>query len=476
MGAETGAGLASTGLALLHHELLLFAGFWLLLGLIDDLLIDCLWLLLVARGRAQSRRLPAGFAARPLRGPLAVLVPAWQEAAVIGTTVRHALAVWPHPELRLYVGCYASDPATRLAAEQAGDGDPRLRVVTVAPAGPTTKADCLNGLYRALVADEAAGGQRVRAVVLHDAEDMVHPAELAVFDAALAEAEFVQLPVRAEPLEGSLWVAGHYLDEFAEAHTKALVVRTALGAALPAAGVGCGFNRDLLDRLARIRAAAGPAPDRTGASAGPFAPDCLTEDYEIGWRIARTGGRGRFLRLRDHAGQLVATRACFPDRFDRAVRQKTRWTLGICYQGWDRLGWSGGLVDRWMALRDRRAPMAAAVLLAAYAALGCTALLALAVSPAAARAALMPDWAGPFVLACGAGLAWRLVWRGLFVAHEYGPAEGLRAVLRAPVSNLVAIAAAHRALRVYLQSLRGRRVRWDKTGHRHHPAARGQPR
>ena len=92
---------------------------------------------------------------------------------------------------------------------------------------------------------------------MHDAEDMVHPAALAVMDRALAEVDFVQLPVRPEPQPASRWIAGHYSDEFTEAHAKALVVRDALGAAIPAAGVGCGFSREALASLARLRMASG---------------------------------------------------------------------------------------------------------------------------------------------------------------------------------------------------------------------------
>ena len=108
--------------------------------------------------------------------------------------------------------------------------DSRLRVVIHDALGPTTKADCLNRLYAALCADEARGGFAYAGIILHDAEDMVHPAALAEMDRALGEVEFVQLPVRPEPQRASPWVAGHYTDEFTEAHAKSLVVRDMLGA------------------------------------------------------------------------------------------------------------------------------------------------------------------------------------------------------------------------------------------------------
>jgi adsorption protein B len=78
--------------------------------------------------------------------------------------------------------------------------------------------------------------------VLHDAEDMVDPAALGLLDRALDEADFVQLPVLPEPQRSSRLVGSHYCEEFAEAHGKLMVVRGALSAGLPAAGVGCAFS------------------------------------------------------------------------------------------------------------------------------------------------------------------------------------------------------------------------------------------
>ncbi len=288
-------------LQLAQYELMLFAGFWFIVGMADEMAIDLAWFWLLLRGRVRSARLADDMSGRALSGIAAVFIPAWREAEVIGPTVAHALKAWPQAELRLYVGCYQNDPATIAAAMAASNGDPRLRLVIHSRAGPTTKADCLNRLYGALSEDELRSGSRARCVVLHDAEDMVHPAALVVLDAALDGAGFVQLPVRPEPLADSRWVAGHYADEFTESHAKAMVVRDALGAALPAAGVGCAIDREVLAELADARKAEltrehGPA---AGRMAGPFAAECLTEDYELGWRIARSGRRGRFLRLRD---------------------------------------------------------------------------------------------------------------------------------------------------------------------------------
>jgi adsorption protein B len=54
---------------------------------------------------------------------------------------------------------------------------------------------------------------------------------------------------------------------------------------------------------------------------------------------------------------VVASRGHFPATLGAAVRQKARWLGGIAFAGWDRLGWRGGLGERWFRLRDRRGPL-----------------------------------------------------------------------------------------------------------------------
>ncbi len=462
MGELTELGLS--GLLFVEQELLIFAGFWVLIGTLDELVIDGCWLWFRLCGSAGTGRISQAAAHAPLRGKAAVFIAAWQEEQVIGHTIRHALSAWRQDDFTLYVGCYGNDAATVCAAMEGAGMDPRVRVVIHERAGPTTKADCLNRLYRALCADEDQTDQRYRCVILHDSEDMVHPAELAVIDRGLTSADFVQLPVRPEPQPASRWVGGHYLDEFTEAHTKSLVVRDALGAAIPAAGVGCGFARDMLERIAVGR-------QREG-NPGPFAAECLTEDYELGVLVSREGGRARFLRVRDEKGELVATRAYFPARFREAIRQKTRWIHGIAFQGWERLGWEGKPADTWMALRDRRGPLTAIVLASSYAlvvvegVLGIPRILGWDIGT-------MP---GPpllrWLIAAGLfSLVWRSLLRATLTAREYGLAEGVWAILRIPVANYIAIMAGRDALASYIRTLRGGQVTWDKTRHDAHPAS-----
>ena len=250
-------------LALVERELLLFAAVFFLIGALDELAMDFAWLWLRMTGRGRTARIDRGeHLGRPLAGRAALLIPAWREACVIGDTIAHALVAWPQDELRIYVGCYRNDPSTARAIMAGAGADPRVRLVLHDRDGPTTKADCLNRLYQALEDDEQRCGFQYRLVVLQDAEDAVDPAALSLLDAAIDLADFVQIPVLPEPQQGSPFVGSHYCEEFAEAHGKALVVRDAFGAALPAAGFGCAFARPILRRVASSRRGCGCA---TGA-------------------------------------------------------------------------------------------------------------------------------------------------------------------------------------------------------------------
>lgn len=438
------------------REAILFAAIGFLIGGIDDLMVDLVFL---------WSRLRNWWRPEPQRGPvqdggrMAVFVPAWDEAQVIGPMLRSALARYAYADYRIYVGVYPNDPATIAAVSAVAAGDDRVRIVVNARPGGTTKADCLNTIWRALLRDEAEEGQ-ARAIVLHDAEDLVHPDELGVLAAWLADHQAVQIPVLPLPDPRSPLIAGHYLDEFAEAHAKNLAVRETLGAALPFAGVGCAIDRALLGRIAHARGGL------------PFDESSLTEDYELGLTVAAMGGRTRLARARDCDGKLIAVRAFFPASLGSAVRQKARWMTGIALAGWDRTGWApgGSIGEHWMRMRDRRATLAIPVLAIAYLALVVWGL-SLGAHLAAGTPVPAPDVALLALLAANlALLGWRIAMRMAFTASAFGPVEALLSIPRLFVANLVALLAARRAITIYLPTLRGKPPVWDKTVH-HFPGA-----
>ena len=176
------------------------------------------------------------------------------------------------------------------------------------------------------------------------------------------------------------------------------------------------------------------------------------------------------MRLRAADGSLVATASCFPGTLGAAVRQKTRWIHGIAFQGWDRLGWSARPLEFWMSLRDRRGPLTTLVLAAAYALLTLDAVLALARLEGLVPNIPLTDTHRLLLIIGLCGLVWRSLIKLLFVGHEYGWTEGIRAILRIPVANVIAIMAGRRAIIGYVRSLAGQPVGWDKTEHLVHPA------
>lgn len=446
------------------RELVTIVAIGIVLASIDDLVIDIAFIVRAARrwtrrGHDGPPRYAAELAS-PKPGWMAILVPAWDEANVIEAMLRDLTARLDYPRYVIFVGTYANDPATRHAAERVGDE--RIVGITLPRAGPTSKADCLNALWRAVLAHESVVGMRFKAVVLHDAEDVVHRHELRVFDRFIPGKAMVQLPVVPLIDRGSHWVAGHYADEFAEAHGKDILIREAIGAAVPSAGVACAIDRGMLARIA------------VANGGEPFDPACQVEDYELGMHVAALGGKAAFVRMPASADDpaMVATREHFPTTFDAARRQKSRWLLGIALHGWDRLGWPADWPNRLMLMRDRKSILTAMLTALAYL---CLLLILLlegirAAYPLAARfpPLIAPGSAQELALQLNlAILVWRLAMRACFTGRTYGWIEGLRSIPRALVGNAINFAAAASALRRYIAIGRGRETLvWDKTAHR----------
>lgn len=436
-------------------ELALFAGVGFLLFALNDLIVDLiyfarrLWRSLVVYSRF-PRAYGATLSPPEQPGFIAIFVPAWDESAVIASMLRATIARIEHDDYRIFVGHYRNDPGTASAIR--GVEDERIEPVLVDIDGPTTKADCLNHLYDALIAYETALNISAKAVVLHDAEDIVHPLELKLFDRLVERAALVQLPVLPLPDRGSRWISGHYCDEFAEAHIKELAVREAVGASIPLAGVGCAIARRPLAALAALQ------------NGHPFIETSMTEDYEIGLRVGDLGLRTIFVRMPARPGErgVVASRGHFPASLGAAVRQKARWLGGIALAGWDRLGWSGGWGERWMRMRDRRGPLSALLLLAGYAAAILWSQLWVAKALGAPIQVAVDEAVVSLLIVNGWLLAWRILMRATFTASAYGVREGLMSIPRLVIGNIIAVLAALRAVSVHMA---GGPTRWEKTHH-----------
>lgn len=451
--------LALELLWLAQRELMLFAAVGILLCGLDDICLDLLYFVHGLRNRQCKRHAPSidemPMALRP--GAFAIFLPAWDEGNILSDTLRHMLATWATNDFRLFVGVYPNDRPSIDAVLDVAEADARVLPVINGRDGPTTKADCLNALWHAMERDEASHQMRYKGIILHDAEDLVHAGELRLFDRLIEGHDMVQLPVVPLIDPASRWIAGHYADEFADAHIRYLPTRQAIGASVPSAGVGCAFSRDRMSEIAALR------------GGEPFDPATLTEDYELGLRIRELGGRSAFVRMRDSRGELICTREHFPDTLETALRQKSRWLAGIALCGWDRLGWHGGLVEHWMRLHDRRSLVVAMISATAY---GSALLYAVCQLGADWLRQQLPELPDPLI-GClwftGSMMLWRIAMRVGFTTSQYGWREGLRAIPRSLVANIISILAARRAVSVYRRQMRSGQVVWDKTPHRLSP-------
>jgi len=116
-------------------------------------------------------------------------------------------------------------------------------------------------------------------------------------------------------------------------------------------------------------------------------------------------------------------------------------------------------------LRDRRAILAALVLSCAYFGLLLGGVLTLAFWAGLYDPAPLSPLLIMLLQINLAFLLWRLAMRYFFTAAQYGKRQGLIAIPRMFVSNIIAILAARRALGDYVASFFGRRLTWSKTEH-----------
>ena len=310
---------------------------WLIISGLDDFFVDFLWI--ASRLSPRSHRPLPQHDLKPLT---AIFVPLWHEHSVIRSMVEHNCAAIDYPNYHFFLGAYPNDEPTRVAVLALERERPNVHLATCPHDGPTSKADCLNWIYQHLQLHEESTGLHFETILIHDAEDLIHPRSVTAINAALESHDTVQVPVLALPTPPGQWTHGIYCDEFAEYQMRDMPVRELMNAFLPSCGVGTGYRREALEKLAA----------KNGNRI--FEPSCLTEDYENGYLLHRLGARQAFLRLEPSTGTPLATREYFPRRFQSAIRQRTRWVTGNVLQSWERHGWDGGWVERYWLWRDRK--------------------------------------------------------------------------------------------------------------------------
>ncbi|MGA3238866.1 MAG: glycosyl transferase family protein [Bryobacteraceae bacterium] len=312
---------------------------WILLSGLDDLFIGIVSFF--TRGRQKPRPPQAEIERAPERR-IAIFVALWREHKVTGQMLDRTISTVRYRNYDVFVGVYPNDTLTVRAVSEAASRHPRVHVAMLPHDGPTSKGDNLNWIHRRMQEYELEHGVEFDVIVTHDAEDLVHPESLRLINWYSADYAMVQVPVLALPTPAHEFTHGLYCDEFAEYQLKDIPVRQILGGFLPSNGVGCGFERKALERLAESR------------QGRIFDPDSLTEDYENGFRLHELGYRQIFVPVQFDAGEPIATREYFPRTRRAAVRQRSRWIAGIALQGWERLAWRAPWLQRYWFWRDRK--------------------------------------------------------------------------------------------------------------------------
>jgi len=305
---------------------------------LDDMALNliCLW----AWARGKSKPKPSKTAEEK---HLAIFVPLWHEYQVIAGMVEHNVAAIDYENYHFFIGAYPNDDPTLSAVRELEERFPNVHLAVCPHDGPTSKADCLNWVYQRMLLYEEHHQLRFEIVVTHDAEDLIHPEAFSQINAYVDEFDMVQIPVLplATPLGD--WIHGMYCDEFSEWQIKDMPARQHMGSFVPSNGVGTGFTREALDKLANAEHNL------------IFEPACLTEDYENGLRLHKLGSRQLFLPIdRGRQASFVATREFFPRTARSAIRQRTRWIMGIALQSWERHGWRGSFAQVYWFWRDRK--------------------------------------------------------------------------------------------------------------------------
>jgi bacteriophage N4 adsorption protein B len=306
------------------------------LSSLDDLVTDFLACGII------RRKVPPSLTDPTAIPTTAIFVAHWHEENVLARMVEGNLARIPFPQVSFCLGVYPNDIGTRdVALALAEEFPDRVRVVINSLPGPTSKGQMLNEMFKQVFTAENAP----ELVIMHDSEGIIDPRTFGVYVPYAQDGyDFIQVPVFSLNSTDRSRVAATYMDEFAEWYTLEMIVRDALGAMIPSAGVGTGMTRHLLQHFVRTRGHV-------------LANGCVTEDYILGVEAKRNGFRAAFAAISadERVGvNFVATREFFPKTLAASIKQKTRWVFGINFEEMQKLGWEGDLCDKYFFMRDRK--------------------------------------------------------------------------------------------------------------------------
>ena len=407
--------------------------------------------------------------------PLALMVPAWDEAVVIEKMLKNTLKTFQYDNLHIFVGTYPNDMATQEKVDNVTAIHKNVHKVINKTPGPTTKADCLNNVIDTIFEYEKLTGIQFHCFTYHDSEDIVHPLELKLANYVIGEKDLMQIPVM--PLTTNPWNFNgtHYQDEFIETGFKDMIVRESISGYVPSSGVATSFSRQAIGTLSRLN------------NGVVFNTKSLTEDYDIGYRLLSEGLKLTFVtfpvKVRKKVKTLfggeaereveeyIVSKGYFPTKFQQAVRQKSRWMVGIVFQGYRDIGWPKGLGLKYVLYRDRKAIFTHPANLFAYVIM--LNLIYLALSYHFNETSwhfpeFIPEgsWIWTLIYFNALFLASRFFHRFYFVNKHYGVGQAFLSIPRLIWGNMVNLFALFRAFGQYKNAGQQKKeVKWDKTDH-----------
>lgn len=272
---------------------------WLVLHLASSFFfLACVGLRSFAVAQAQPNRLAPLARTDPAELPVySVLVALYREAEIVPELlVALGSIIWPRSKLEIKLVCEADDIET-LAALRAQPLRPWVEIIEVPPGGPRTKPKALSFALPTVSGDF---------VVLYDAEDRPHPAQLIeawqTFRSGPAELACLQAPLDISN-RGRNLIARMFGLEYSALFHGLLPFLARSRLLIPLGGTSNHFRRKALEQV------------------GGWDPCNVTEDADLGVRLSRFGYRtGRITR---------PTYEQAPDRWSIWLRQRTRW-----FKGW----------------------------------------------------------------------------------------------------------------------------------------------
>ncbi|MGF6376558.1 adsorption protein B [Clostridiales Family XIII bacterium PM5-7] len=341
----------------LYHIGLALVCLYLLTGF-DDFIWDII--ALIKRKKYRDQRLDLHQLDKVPPKLLALAIASWHEENVLVDVIENMIESVHYPKsmYHIFLGVYPNDDATVAIAIELEKKYANVHCVINELPGPTSKAQNINYVIRQIKKFEKEQNWEFASLTIHDSEDVVHPYELKVTNYLLETHEAMQFPVfpiMSMPRLGNFLktiTMGTYADEFAENHFSTMVSRYNTGAFVPSAGTGFALSRATIESF---------------GDEDVLPRDSLTEDYRLSLTLFEKKIRMYYVlervpRITDKnklKWDFIATKSIFPNTLKTAIKQKTRWILGITMQSFqfkDIFKMKGiGLVGRYSLYKDLKA-------------------------------------------------------------------------------------------------------------------------